>query len=150
MKFEISDESVLMLSGVGVATVAGFALLAPREHHNVFFAKDQPYNETMNRWFGQALACKATSDMCISACDANNVWPGFPCVHCFAFCGFHCFIVADTLKASLKLSGVQWFAASAALAHATATGKLNSIGYGAAAGQAAMGALCLWRGFCDD
>lgn len=26
----------------------------------------------------------------------------------------------DTLKASLKLSGVQWFAASAALAHATA------------------------------
>lgn len=39
MKFEISDESVLMLSGVGVATVAGFALLAPREHHNVFFAK---------------------------------------------------------------------------------------------------------------
>ncbi len=48
----------------------------------------------MNRWFGQALACKATSDMCISACDANKVWPGFPCVHCFAFCGFHCFIVA--------------------------------------------------------
>lgn len=30
------------------------------------------------------------------------------------------------------------------------TGKLNSIGYGAAAGQAAMGALCLWRGFSDD
>lgn len=39
MKFELSDENVLMLSGVGVATVAGFALLAPREHHNVFYAK---------------------------------------------------------------------------------------------------------------
>ncbi|KAL4443447.1 hypothetical protein ABPG75_011184 [Micractinium tetrahymenae] len=128
MKFELSDANVMMMSGVGVATVAGFALLAPKEHHNVFFAKDQPYNETMNRWFGQALACKATTDMCISACDANKA----------------------TLKANLKLSGVQWFAASAALAHASATGKLNNIGYGAAAGQAAMGALCLWRGFSDD
>ena len=56
-----------------------------------------------------------------------------------------------SLKNTLKFMGAAWVGAAAHMVYRAHEGTQNrEASLGSAAGQAAVGALCLWRGFADD
>ncbi|PSC71838.1 sulfate adenylyltransferase isoform B [Micractinium conductrix] len=129
MGFEIKDETVLRVSGVASALYGVHALASPRNFHDTWNEKDQPYNESTQRWFGMAVSCTGAQSIVLSASDANQ----------------------KALKSSLKTVGTVWAGVTGMTLYNAEKGyQKRELAYAAAAGQAAMAALCLWRGFKDD
>jgi len=80
------------------------------------------------QWFGMGLAHCAASDLVLSVSDNT-----------------------ENKKLGLKVAGAGWGACAAMMLYNAEEGhQKKDISYAVAAGQAAMSALCLWRGFCDE
>ncbi|KAI7838775.1 hypothetical protein COHA_007391 [Chlorella ohadii] len=131
MKFEISDDAVLKLVGVGSAVHSVHWLADGKGAHKFHFAESVPYDDTTARQYGWALAGLAAMPLAISAAEGGK----------------------DAKKNALKASGATWLAGSALLAyngHEHKGGQEENLMYAAAVGHAALGALCLWRGLAED
>ncbi|KAL4444175.1 hypothetical protein ABPG75_011912 [Micractinium tetrahymenae] len=128
MKWELSDENLLVVTGVGNALFAAHAMAAPKHFHNTYMSEAQTFNPTAWRWFAMPIACNASQNFVLAASDTNK----------------------KALKNSLKAAGVGWLAAAGFTAYNVQEGiQRKEIGLANAAGMALLGGLCLYRG-CQD
>jgi len=80
------------------------------------------------QWFGMGLAHAASSGYALSVSDDTK-----------------------NKKLGLKAAGAFWGTCAALMLHNAEEGhQKKGISYAVTAGQVAMSALCLWRGFCDE
>lgn len=122
---------VLKLVGVGTAVHSVHWLADPNGAHKFHYAEGVAYDDTTARQYGWALASMAAMPLAISAAEGGK----------------------DVKKNALKASGATWLAGSALLAyngHENKSGQDEKLMYAAAVGHAALGALCLWRGFAEE
>jgi hypothetical protein len=135
VKFEITDDAVLRLSGVGTGLYAASHLFAPRQTYDSFFdnvggISKYPYNSVLHSYTGLGYAGVAAAHLSVAEADLSY----------------------SAKKNLLKASGAGWVAAAALnVYHASnsgaGSGLKKDVLYGAAAVNAAIGALCLWRGY---
>jgi len=80
------------------------------------------------QWMGMAEATSAASEFVLSVSDNT-----------------------ENKKLGLKTAGAFWAASAAMMLYNAEEGhQKKNISYAVTAGKAAMSALCLWRGFCDE
>ncbi|KAL4421888.1 hypothetical protein ABPG77_003690 [Micractinium sp. CCAP 211/92] len=126
MKFELSDEALLLVAGAGNALFAAHAAAAPKHFHNTYMSEGQTFNQTAWRWFAMPIACNASQNIVLAVSDTNK----------------------KALKNSLKAAGAGWLAASGFTIYNEGIQK-REVGLANAAGMALLGGLCLYRGFRD-
>ncbi|PSC72787.1 hypothetical protein C2E20_3864 [Micractinium conductrix] len=123
------DDKLIIASGAAAGAIALGALAAPREWNDMHFETTTLVGEPSTRWFGLAMATNAAKTMAISASDTDRT----------------------TKKNVLKAAGAGWLGAAALTAyHVQEKVQKKDVSIGLALGEAAMGALCMWRGFKDD
>ncbi|PSC68027.1 apurinic endonuclease-redox isoform X3 [Micractinium conductrix] len=131
MGFEFSDDAALLVSGVAGGLYAVHAMAAPRNFHDLHMTKPQPISGSTDpswRWMGFCLGCNSGTNFLISASDSPKV-----------------------KKDYLKYAGATWLGAAALTAYHVQEGiQKRDVGLAGVAAQAAVGALCLWRGYRED
>ncbi|EFN55912.1 expressed protein [Chlorella variabilis] len=118
MGFEIDENVLLKVSGVGAIAYCAFAAAAPREFHNTFMTSTAPLSAAAWRYHGTVGMMETKKDMLKVAgvgwlaCAAQNAYNGYS-------------------KASLQANPTQ----------------PKEIATANAIGQAVLGSLCLMKGF---
>ncbi|KAL4437521.1 hypothetical protein ABPG77_003524 [Micractinium sp. CCAP 211/92] len=130
MGFEISEDTLLRVSGVGAVAYCAFAMAAPKEFTNTFMTAKAGHSDAAWRYMSICGATFGGEHLVLSAKDGNK----------------------DAKKDVLKVAGAGWLALGAHNAYNAHAGiQPKEIAVANAIGQTALGALCLWKGFgCDE
>jgi hypothetical protein len=162
MKFELDDRTVLKIGSVAAAGFGLHALAAPShlqvrfamqtylpqyiampphpQHilitcnvtllQDTYFEASTPRSNVASQWFGNALLSCAATNWTVAMSDEP---------------------APKTVKNVLKTNGIMWsIAAGQTLYNAENGWQKKDVAYTAAAGQAVIAALALWRGYADE
>jgi hypothetical protein len=129
MKFDLDDKAVLKIGAVTAAAFGSHAFFAPENLQETYFEASTPRSNIAAQWLGNGLLSCAACNYTVAVSDET---------------------APKTVKNLLKTNGVLWsLAAGQTLYNAENGWQKKDVAYTAAAVQAGIAALSLWRGYAD-